>query len=149
FVERAQELDALRALLALAESGEGGRVALIGGEAGAGKTRLARELAHTAAEEGALVLYGAAPAGGDGAYEPFVEALEFLVRLADPAALREIVGSDGADLARLAPGLGPTTEPPATDPETARRRLHNAVAALFTRVGRSQPVLLVVDDVHW
>ena len=42
--------------------GEGRRVALVGGEAGSGKSRLVREFAAEAAERGALVLYGACDA---------------------------------------------------------------------------------------
>src|SRR4051794_25704947 len=57
FVGRSRELAALRALLPSSDS-EGGRVALLGGEPGVGKSRLVRELAHEAAADGVLVLYG-------------------------------------------------------------------------------------------
>ena len=61
FVGRARELATLRSLLERAEGGEGGLV-LLTGEAGAGKTRLVRELAHEAAGRGVLVCYGASDA---------------------------------------------------------------------------------------
>jgi len=51
FVGRARELATLRELLPRGDD-DGTRVALIGGEAGAGKSRLVRELAHEAASEG-------------------------------------------------------------------------------------------------
>ena len=124
-------------------------MALVGGEAGSGKTRLARELAHEAAERGTLVLYGAAYADVNVPYQPFVEALEFLMRTSDPGALDESIGGGRDDLARLLPGLRDSAAPPADDPQTARRRLHNAIGELFARVSRERPVLLVVDDIHW
>ena len=68
--------------------GEGRRAALIGGEAGSGKSRLVRELAREAAGEGALVLYGACDPAVHTPYRPFVEALDWLVRSSDPDTLR-------------------------------------------------------------
>src|SRR5437868_15461349 len=106
-------------MLALDVAG-GGRVALIGGEAGAGKTRLARELANEAAKDGMLVLYGASHADVNMPYQPFVEALEFLVRVSDPDVLKKYAGSNGTELSRLVPGLGPSPAPANVDPATAR-----------------------------
>src|SRR5439155_23087258 len=80
FVGRTRELGALRELLALAEQGEGGRVALIGGEPGSGKTRLVRELAHEAADHGTLVMYGTSGAIVTSPSRPFVELLVLLLR---------------------------------------------------------------------
>ena len=60
---------------------------LLGGEAGAGKTRLVRELAHEAAARGVLVLYGASDAAVSTPYQPLREWLEFLLRVCDPGAL--------------------------------------------------------------
>jgi predicted ATP-dependent serine protease len=53
---------------------------LLGGEAGSGKSRLVRELAHEVACEGVLVLYGACDAVVQTPYRPFAEALDQLVR---------------------------------------------------------------------
>ncbi len=77
FVGRASELAMLRSLVPWAD-GEGRRVALVGGEAGSGKSRLVREFAIEVAERGALVLYGACDAVVHPPYGPFVEAFEQL-----------------------------------------------------------------------
>ena len=77
FVGRASELAMLRSLVPWAD-GEGRRVALVGGEAGSGKSRLVREFAIEVAERGALVLYGACDAVVHPPYGPFVEAFEHL-----------------------------------------------------------------------
>ena len=148
FVGRARELAALRTLVPHLP-GEGRRIALIGGEAGSGKTRLVHQLAHEAAERGTLVLYGATDAVVNAPYQPFVEALEFLVRVSDPEALDDCLGKGRGELARLLPDLGPLPALTVGDPDAARRRLHSAVAEFFTRMSRLRPLLLVVDDIHW
>ena len=88
FVGRQAELAGLRALLERAEGGEGGLV-LLAGEAGGGKTRLVRELAHEAAARGFLVCYGASDAAVSLPYQPLREWLELLLRVCDPGALEE------------------------------------------------------------
>lgn len=123
FVGRESELVTLQSLVPWAE-GEGRRIALLGGEAGSGKSRLVREFAAETAAGGALVLYGACDAVVRPPYEPFVEAL--------------------ADL-----WPGSADAPTATDPDTERHRLHTTVAALLERAGRERPVLLVLEDAHW
>src|SRR5437763_582223 len=78
FVGRPREMAALRSLMPRAEH-EGRRIAPIGGEPGSGKSRLVREFAREAADEGALVLYGACDADIRTAYRPVIEALDQLV----------------------------------------------------------------------
>jgi len=152
FVGRSRELAALRTLMPSA-AGEGRRVALIGGEAGSGKSRLVREFAHEASSSGALVLYGACDAVVRTPYRPFVEALGDLVRTADPATLREDLGSAGGELTRLLPDLPDRVEglpdPVRADQDTERHRLHTAVTDLLANAGRRRPILLVLEDGHW
>ena len=145
FVGRTLELDTLRALTPWATD-EGQRVALVAGEAGSGKSRLVREFAADAAERGALVLYGACDAVVRAPYGAFVEALEELARVIDPAELQAALGPTGGELARLVPWAG---EPEEADPDTVRHRLHTAVADLLEGVSRERPVVLVLEDVHW
>jgi DNA-binding CsgD family transcriptional regulator/tetratricopeptide (TPR) repeat protein len=152
FVGRSSELATLRTLMPWAE-GEGLRVALVGGEAGSGKSRLVREFAGEAAADGALVLYGACDAVVHAPYGPFVEALDHLARVTDPAELRAAVGTSGGELARLLPDLAARTGEPASavkaDPDTERHRLHTAVTDLLAGISRRRPVLLVLEDGHW
>ena len=152
FVGRSAELAALRALVPR-EAGERGRLALLGGEAGSGKSRLVRELAHEVAAEGVLVLYGACDAVVHTPYRPFAEALDQLVRGTDPDVLRADLGSAGGELTRLLPDLparvGGLPAPVAADPDTERHRLHTAVSDVLAGAGRRQPLLLVLEDCHW
>src|SRR4051794_2104909 len=96
FVGRAAELRVLRALIPAADT-TAGRVGLLGGEPGSGKSRLVRELASAAASEGVLVLYGACDAVVRAPYGAFVEALEHVVRAVDPAELRRALGPTGGE----------------------------------------------------
>jgi DNA-binding SARP family transcriptional activator/tetratricopeptide (TPR) repeat protein len=148
FVGRESELTTLRSLLQRAEAGEG-QVALLGGEAGSGKSRLARELAQEATESGALVLYGSCDPIVDAPYQPFVEALQFLVRVSDPDALESCMPGSRGELARLMPSLGATPTDAGADHESARQRLHAAVVDLLANVCRARTLLVIVDDVHW
>jgi DNA-binding CsgD family transcriptional regulator/tetratricopeptide (TPR) repeat protein len=152
FVGRSAELAALRVLVPR-EAGERGRLALLGGEAGSGKSRLVRELAHGVAGEGVLVLYGACDAVVHTPYRPFAEALDQLVRGTDPDVLRADLGGAGGELARLLPDLDARVSglpaPVAADPDTERHRLHTAVTDLLAGTGRRQPLLLVLEDCHW
>jgi predicted ATPase/DNA-binding CsgD family transcriptional regulator len=152
FAGRSRELALLRTLIPQGDS-ESVRFALVGGEAGSGKSRLVREFAHEAAAAGALVLYGACDAVVQRPYRPFVEALEQLARTTEPATLRADLGAAGGELTRLLPDLphhvGELPPPVAADPDTERHRLHVAVADLLAAVGRRAPLVVVVEDGHW
>src|SRR5690242_14978873 len=133
FVGRLPELDTLRALLPRA-AGEGRRVVLVGGEAGSGKSRLVREFAAEATAQDALVLYGECDAVVRTPYGPFVQALDHLARVVDPAEVRAALGTGGGELTRLLPDLplriGELPPPVDADPDTERHRLHTAVTDL-------------------
>jgi DNA-binding CsgD family transcriptional regulator/tetratricopeptide (TPR) repeat protein len=152
FVGRSAELGALRALVPHA-AGEGRRLALIGGEAGSGKSRLVREFARGVAADGVRVLYGACDAVVQTPYRPFVEALDHLVRTTDTDVLGEDLGSAGGELTRLLPDLparvAGLAAPLSGDPDTERHRLHTAVSDLLAGAGARHPLLLVLEDGHW
>ena len=86
-------------------------------------------------------------------YGPFVEALDHLTRVTDPAELRAALGATGGELVRLVPELAARADssvaPVGADPDTERHRLHTAVTDLLAGVGRRRPVLLVLEDGHW
>ena len=152
FVGRSEELAALAALLPVAADGVG-RVALMQGEPGSGKTRLVRELAHTAVAHGVMVLYGACDAVVNAPYQPFAASLGYLLSVLDDETLRDCAGPAGGELTRLVPELvhrlGPLPAPVSADPDTERYRLHAGVTEFLTRLSQHQPVLLVVEDAQW
>jgi DNA-binding SARP family transcriptional activator len=135
FVGRARELAALDAGLADALAGRG-RIVLIAGEPGIGKSRLIDELAARARAQDVQVLVGRCwEAGGAPAYWPWVQALRSHL----PEAKRDAVA-----LAELVPGH----EVPALDADGGRFRLFAAVGAFLRRAAAARPLVVVLDDVH-
>jgi class 3 adenylate cyclase len=152
FVGREAELDELVAGLKRAFEGEWG-IALLAGEPGIGKTRLASEIAARAHADGALVLYGRCDDEIGVPYQPFVEALDFYVDHVGEGALRDGLGRFGGELARLVPHLAERAPglpaPLSSDAETEQYRLFEAIAGWLAAASASQPVVLVLDDLHW
>jgi DNA-binding SARP family transcriptional activator len=152
FVGRERELAELTAGLDDALAGRG-RLVLLVGEPGIGKSRLAEELVARARARGARVLVGRCwEAGGAPAYWPWVQALRTHVRDSDGAALRAQLGAGAADLAQLLPELRERfpglPEPPVPESDAARFRLFDAVAEFLRRACESRPSVLVLDDLH-
>jgi DNA-binding CsgD family transcriptional regulator len=153
FVGRAGELAALAADLDAAVAGRGG-VVLLGGEPGIGKTRLAEELAAQAAERDVLVLWGRCWEGaGAPAFWPWVQVVRAYVQASDPAALRHDLGAGAADIAQVVAAvrdrLPDVPTPPPVEPEAARFRLFDSLAAFLRAAAARRPLLLILDDLHW
>jgi class 3 adenylate cyclase/tetratricopeptide (TPR) repeat protein len=153
FVGREAERADLRRLLAGTVRGQGG-LAMIGGEPGVGKTRLAEELMAEARQRNMTALIGRCyEMEGAPPYVPFVEILESAARLIPPPALRETLGDSAPEVAKLLPELRrlfPDIPPPLELPlEQERHYLFNSVREFLARAGRAQPLLLLLDDLHW
>src|SRR5205085_281473 len=125
FVGRDGEVERVGQLWKEALAGER-RVALLGGEPGVGKTRLAAEVATEVHEEGGVVLAGRCDEDLGVPYQPFVEALRHFVDHTPPAELKDKLGRYGGELVRLMPELADrVTDLPAalqSAPERARCR---------------------------
>ncbi len=128
------------------------QVALVAGEPGIGKTRLAAELARRAHGD-EIVLYGRCDEEAVVPYQPFVEALRSYVAACPVSALRERLRGLEGDLARLFPELlGRLSEPmpsAPSDPESERYRLFEAITGLVTGITSAHPTVLILDDLHW
>lgn len=125
---------------------------LLSGEPGIGKTSLAAAAAREAHTSGAVVLYGRCDPEGIVPYQPFVEALRGYVAWAPNALLRNHLAATAGHLRRLLPELARRFPDEGADlpPATSDRFvLFDAVTSLFESASQHQPVLLVVDDVHW
>lgn len=147
-VGRDSELAALDAALAGSAAGHG-RVVLIAGDAGIGKTALLRSFVTQARSGRVGVLVGECRESG--AARPFGCFVEML-RSAFEAFPSEIVErslqSDARELLRFLPRR--TTEPNEPVSTAAERfQSHEAFATLFGDLARSKPLMLAVDDVHF
>jgi len=128
------------------------RALLIAGEPGAGKTRLAAEVAELAAEQGAAVLLGRCDEDLVVSLRPWNEALDPLVMHLDEAVLRAHIERRGGDLVRLAPMLrrrvADVAAPAAGDPAFELAMACDALVDLLRDVSAQVPVVIVVDDIH-
>ena len=150
-IGRAQELERLMARFQ-ATSSSGPLAVTITGEAGIGKTRLIRELAHSVPADDVIVLYGVSPRESS-PYQPFLEALrQFMVR-ASPHILTRLRMIDPPVLSRLLPelheDLRARPSQAKADEGSGRLRAFAALTRLIEEIARLQPVVLALDDMHW
>ena len=153
FVGRLREMDDLQAALEDALSGRGRLVAL-SGEPGIGKTRTAQELVSLAEDRGAKVLWGwCYEHRGAPPYWPWPQCIRAYVETVDSGQLRQEMGPGAADICEILPELAVRLETlersPVLDPEQARFRLFFSITTFVKNVSRSQPLVLVLDDLHW
>ncbi len=147
-VGRDGELHRLLGLLDAAAAGQPAQ-ALIGGDAGVGKTRLVMELEAAAASRGFTVLSGRCAELGDSIpYLPLADALREAT--AAPGADRLLLDAIAARpvLGRLLPDRG-GEEPHADLPGLAQQQLFGAVLGMLTELAEARPVLVVLEDLHW
>ncbi len=153
FVGRERETADLRAALEAVLSGRG-RLTLVSGEMGIGKTRIASELATYASLRGAQVLWGRCREDdGVPAFWPWVQILRSLTVTRDAEAMAAEMGSGAVDIAQIVPdvrtrlpGLPPAQQ---SEPEQARFKLFDAITTFLKNVSTSEPVVLILDDLQW
>jgi DNA-binding CsgD family transcriptional regulator/tetratricopeptide (TPR) repeat protein len=148
-VGRGAEVARLRAAIERAAADQPATV-LVAGEAGIGKTRLVTEAASYAAGLGVVALAGGCLDVGEGvlAYAPMVEALRPLATMLGSAELERVLGGAGQELARLVPELGPRNAAGPGGP-LAPSQLFELLLGMLHRIAERNPVLLVVEDLHW
>ena len=119
------------------------RVVLVRGEAGVGKTRLVGAF-ESEAPAAALVLHGACVRLGTqaAAFTPFRGVLGELVDTWGLNRVRSLAAGAASAVSALVPDLAESSAPEAGD-------TCDAVARLLDRASREQPLVLVVEDLHW
>ncbi|MGH7266763.1 MAG: ATP-binding protein [Candidatus Rokuibacteriota bacterium] len=163
FVGREAELAALEGALERARAGEGEVVALVG-EPGVGKSRIVREVRQSHRTRRWLILTSACVSYGRATpYLPIVELLKAYFRIDtrdDERKVREkvtgrLLALDTALESTLTPVLsllgaaGEDAHWMALDPDQRRLQTLDAVKRLLARESRAQPVLVIVEDLHW
>ena len=125
------------------------------GEPGIGKTSTAKEFTEYAVAQGAQVLWGRCYESiGMPSYWPWVQAIRSYVRERDPDLLRSEMGTGAGDIAEIVPIVRerlPDLEPSPglENPEQARVRLFDSITNFLERASRSQPLVLILDNLHW
>ncbi|HEY8001691.1 MAG TPA: AAA family ATPase [Solirubrobacterales bacterium] len=158
FLGRGGELETLRLTYLAAVRERSPRMALVVGEAGAGKTRLGRELLADLArtDQAPTVLVGRNPAYGDGiAFWALAEILRAAAGAADDAGSAEVrealearlTGLGATHAEETARVLAATLAGGDGGPEVAS--LRRAWRRLISELSNEGPVVIAVDDAHW
>ncbi len=126
--------------------------AVIEGESGIGKTRLAREFLAWAASKGADLLQGRAyENAGNLPYQPVIQALR--TRLDQENAPEDLLPDIWlSELSRLVPELRdryPDLPVPMSVGELAQANMFEAVAQLTLALQARAPLIFFIDDLHW
>ncbi len=155
FVGRRHEMDELKAALEDALTGLG-RLVMLVGEPGIGKTRTAAELSAYSRLRGARVMWGRCHESiGTPPYWVWMQIIRPYMREHDAHQLRSEMGATGAAaIAEIVPELReiiPCLEslPPFESAEQARFRLFDSITTFLRRASESQPLVLVLDNLHW
>jgi predicted ATPase/DNA-binding SARP family transcriptional activator len=134
---------------------EGGRVVIVEGEAGIGKTRLAEEFVAHLRAEGATIVGARCYAGEKNlAYGPFVEGLSATLGGDAVGRLKDLPASSLQEAARLLPDLAALSPdsppaPPLDTPGARSRFFGEVVRVLLAILDGPPPGVLFLDDLHW
>ena len=153
FVGRHEEMDQLQGALENALSSQG-TLAMIVGEPGIGKTRLAEEFAVYASLRGAQVLTGHCYEGEVALpYRPFIEALRQYVQGLPDVELRGELAEGAPEVATLVSEirqrLPDIPEVAPLEPEAERLRLFESISAFISSAASANPIVLFLDDLQW
>ena len=148
-VGRGEELSRLAQLVGIGrESGD--TAVLVAGDAGVGKTRMLAELRNQARRAGWRVLIGHCLDFGDSAL-PYLPFSEMFGRLAvESRAVADSLVADQPAIARLLPSSRMLAESEHRDgTRVDRGDLFEAVRATLSSLAGDQPMLMLIEDVHW
>jgi class 3 adenylate cyclase len=148
-IGREAELSELEDSLLDANRGAG-KVVLLGGDAGMGKTRLATELQQRARQIGMTALWGgSSEADLELPYLPFVEALGNHLSGTAAEDVGRRLGPVRRELANLFPQLEQDALPLDVESQQGKLRLFEAILVLLTLLADGHGLLLVIEDLHW
>jgi class 3 adenylate cyclase/tetratricopeptide (TPR) repeat protein len=147
-IARDAELDkVLKAVDAV--TGGAGRLIVLAGEPGIGKTRLAQEVSLALRDRGFLTACGRCyDPHRSTPYYPFLEALAG-VYVAAPPSIRAAAAHRWPYLGRLLPDQLGSSPAGSSDGQEDQQRLFGAVASFLVEVAGTAPVALLLDDLHW
>jgi DNA-binding NarL/FixJ family response regulator len=147
-VGRERELEQLEAALDAVTDGDPAYLA-VEGEAGIGKTRLLSELCLRATERGHVVLSGsAAEFERELPFSVWIDALDAYVTSQDFARSEGWDDELAAELGEVLPSVKGSNGSAGAVAEE-RFRAHRAVSRLLGLIAGEQPLVLVLDDLHW
>ncbi|MCX6022536.1 MAG: AAA family ATPase, partial [Chloroflexi bacterium] len=150
-VGREKEFAALLDQVQMARQGSG-RVALLGGAPGVGKTRLVQELGRLVTAEGGMFLEGQFTREAGIQHFPWVDVLRTGLQSVGAGEMAQVIGPFGPHLAAILPEFAGTagSPSPAGSPLDERRALYDGITHVVTQLAQRTPVVvIVIDDMQW
>lgn len=151
-VGRDQVLQSLQLTVEAAVAGRGG-LTLLAGEPGVGKTRLAEEIGDYARSRGAIVAWGCCWEGeGAPGFWPWLQVLRSLTSRGEGDLLLGELDTADTGLSQLLPEQAATVRQapgPLAEVGQERFRLFDAIGGVLRAAAKRQPVVAVLDDLHW
>ena len=148
-VGREEPLQSLLERLERAALGEG-RVLLLGGDAGVGKSRLVRDLKNEATMRQVRVIEGRCSSTESSVpYAPLMDALRFRIAKGEGEAVARMLGPLRAVLAPLFPQLEGSADASEPSPDRSHDRPFELIFRVLERLASDDPMLLILEDVHW
>lgn len=152
FVGRVDEIAQLSDALEHARSGRG-RLVLLSGPPGIGKSRLAAEFVEETTSAGVTVLLGRSwEAGGAPPYWPWVQAIRGYLRATDSSVLESQLAGRAIEMMAMLPELAGLAQAPETiafgDAAADRFRLFDATSTFLIDVASSEPLVIVIEDLQ-
>jgi DNA-binding CsgD family transcriptional regulator len=153
FIGRHREMAMLRSSLEQAISGRG-QIAMLAGEPGIGKTRVAQELATVAESHDAEVFWGYCYEGeGAPPYWPWLQIIRSHINQLDAVSIEAVMGSAVEAIGEIVPELRSKLpdlgSPPTFDPDSARFRLFDSITTYLKNASADSSLVLILEDLHW
>jgi tetratricopeptide (TPR) repeat protein/KaiC/GvpD/RAD55 family RecA-like ATPase len=155
-IDRVEEMAVLKEAADQALNDQG-RIVILRGEPGIGKTRLTQELRAYARSKGMHILFGRCPTlfrmNGVPPYMLWKEVIRDYLQLCTPEQLHTVVGYYPGEIAKLVPEIKRKlitfSESPPLSPDMERDRLFEAVSQFITNISKTTPLVMVLDDLQW
>jgi DNA-binding SARP family transcriptional activator len=155
FVGRTAEITSISSALEGALAGEGS-IALLAGEAGVGKSRLAYEILRRAEAAGTTVISAACQQlERNLPYAPLADGISRYLQLLPDSSLRRLPPAALTQLVQILPTLQDrlgTDKPENSEsdlPDESRQRIIDGIVTFLTRLAELRPLVLFLDDLHW
>jgi tetratricopeptide (TPR) repeat protein len=153
FVSRQRDLEQLEGAASDASAGRG-RLILIEGSSGSGKSRLVEEL-RLRIRRRTHVLVGQCARERSQSYAPIqavLDAIEVIASRAAEDVMMRVLGRDTALVHAVSPRLALLGGPATTanlDAAERKIRMHKAIVGVIGRLSLTKSVVLVIEDLHW
>ncbi len=153
-VGRENDLQLLDQSMAHAMEGRG-QIVLISGEAGIGKSRLIKEIKSMGSEDKVVLEGYCSQAESTHPYAPFLDMLQNFLATHSGEEIMRAFRLSAPQLVKLLPGLSYYLPDIASDsnlthdPKQEKQRTFHALVRTFTDLAQTQPLALIVEDLHW